>query len=156
MELGYDSHGPSPMFSATSSSTAPLLLHMPLLMYVSLMNFYWMNSHRCPLSVPLPIPMFFGSYSSLGIALPLLPTLSRLVLPVRSIAHLQSEQYHRRVTEGSNIIYRSWHQKEPLLQSCVRFLFFISTCPTVIFSSRIFPTSTPRLDQARVGLLLVR
>ena len=88
MELGYDSRGPSPMFSTTPSSTAPLLLPMPLPMYVSPTNFYWMNSHRCPSSVPLPIPMFFGSYSSLGIALPLLPTLSCLVSPVRSIAHL--------------------------------------------------------------------
>ena len=88
MELGYNSHGPSPMFSTMPSSMAPLLLHMPLLIYVSPMNFYWMNSHCCPSSVPLPIPMFFGSYSSLGIALPLLPTLWCLVSPVRSIAHL--------------------------------------------------------------------
>ena len=88
MELGYDSRGPSLIFSAMPSSTALLLLHMPLPMYVSSTNFYRMNFHCCPSSVPLPIPMFFGLYSSLGISLPLFPTLSRLVSPFRSIACL--------------------------------------------------------------------
>ena len=88
MELGYNSRGPSLIFSAMPSSMALLLLHMPLPMYVSSTNFYRMNFHHCPSSVPLPIPMFFGSYSSLGISLPLLPTLLRLVSPFGSIAHL--------------------------------------------------------------------
>ena len=88
MELGYDRRGPSLIFSATPSSMALFLLHMPLPMYVSSTNFYGMNFHRCPLPVPLPILMFFGSYSSLGISLPLLPTLSHLVSPFGSIACL--------------------------------------------------------------------
>src|SRR6266567_6732262 len=86
MELGYNSRGSSPMLSIT-----PSVLHMPLPMYVPPMNFYGMNR---PSSVPLPIPMFFGSYSALGIALPSLPTLLHFVLPVGSIAR-HTQQHHQ-------------------------------------------------------------
>jgi len=96
MELGYDSRGPSPMLSAASSSSAaPSLLHMPLPVYVPPSNFYGMNMNfpRRPSSVPLPIPDFFSSYSAPGIALPSLPSLSRPVSPVGSIArHTQQQQ----------------------------------------------------------------
>ena len=100
MELGYDSRGPSPMLSTVSSSTAPSLLHMPLpVSYVPPANFYGMNGMnfpRRPSSVPLPIPDFLGSYSTPGIALPSLPTLSRAVSPVGSIArHTQQQQQHQ-------------------------------------------------------------
>ena len=45
LELGYDSHGPCLLLSAAfSSSAAPLLLHMPLAMYVQILR----DEHELP------------------------------------------------------------------------------------------------------------
>jgi len=94
MELGYDSRGSSSMLSVMPSSTVPSVLHLPLPMYVPLMNFYGMNFPHRPSSIPLPILMFFRSYSAQGIALPSLPTLLCFVSPVGSIVR-HTQQHHQ-------------------------------------------------------------
>ena len=138
MELGYDSRGSSPMLSVTPSSTAPSVLYMPLPMYVPPMNFYGMNR---PSSVPLPIPMFFGSYSAPGIALPSLPTLSRFVSPVGSITR-HTQQHHQCLLQPFHNPFERVH--DHLFHACrtlsMGFLYF-SGHPTHL-ASRVSGTTT--------------
>lgn len=140
MELGYDNCGSSPMLSATPSSTAPSRLHMPLPMYVPLTNFYGMNSPCHPSSVPLPIPIFFWSYSAPGIALPSLPTLSRPVLPVGSIIRpLPVSCTHIPNFHGSNKILG---REQPPLGFAPNFLIYFEAHITNILPS---PAPLPSL-----------
>ena len=80
LELGYDSHCPCPLLSAAfSSSAAPLLLHMPLAMYVQILwdehelpppsvvraapqSGFVFRSGYCPAFVPLALPPCFASW----------------------------------------------------------------------------------------------